>query len=362
MSGVRKALFHLSRSARPLATLAARPGYFALRDWGSISARRVAIVACHWIGDTFWATQVFPVLERRFPEAELFAVCKPATEDLWHGLLERTHVLPAPQVASDRLRERHPLLAIRRRARELRGIGFDLVIDLTGNRYSALFTWWLRPAASLGFDGGELGWLYSHRVADAERPGRHLSERPFRVVEPLLAGTGSVEAAIEEERRLLSAVLETADIVVDTSDLNVHDLRARVMELFGDPAGSGSTEVTVMSFGYKHGVPPDVDLVFDCRFLPNPYWVEELRPLTGLEPRIQDYVNSFELTAEFLDRLEDLLDLLLPAYLSEGKAVLTIAFGCTGGRHRSVAIAEQVAVWLRTRDVTPRIRHRDVGK
>ena len=179
---------------------------------------------------------------------------------------------------------------------------------------------------------------------------------------PLLAGTGSVEAAIEEERRLLSAVLETADIVVDTSDLNVHDLRARVMELFGDPAGSGSTEVTVMSFGYKHGVPPDVDLVFDCRFLPNPYWVEELRPLTGLEPRIQDYVNSFELTAEFLDRLEDLLDLLLPAYLSEGKAVLTIAFGCTGGRHRSVAIAEQVAGWLRTRDVTPRIRHRDVGK
>jgi UPF0042 nucleotide-binding protein len=179
---------------------------------------------------------------------------------------------------------------------------------------------------------------------------------------PLLAGTGSVEGAIEEERRLLGDVRETADIVVDTSDLNVHDLRARVTELFGDPDGPGTTQVTVMSFGYKHGVPADVDLVFDCRFLPNPYWVDDLRPLTGLEPRIQEYVNDFPLTGEFLARLEDLLELLLPAYLAEGKAVLTIAFGCTGGRHRSVAIAEQVAEWLRSRDLEPRIRHRDVGK
>jgi UPF0042 nucleotide-binding protein len=179
---------------------------------------------------------------------------------------------------------------------------------------------------------------------------------------PLLARTGSVEGAIEEERRQLGEVRETADIVVDTSDLNVHDLRARVTDLFGDPAGGDTTQVTVMSFGYKHGVPPDVDLVFDCRFLPNPYWVDELRPLTGLDPEIQEYVSSFPLAGDFLGRLEDLLDLLLPAYVAEGKAVLTIAFGCTGGRHRSVAIGEQVAAWLRDRGVEPRVRHRDVAK
>lgn len=179
---------------------------------------------------------------------------------------------------------------------------------------------------------------------------------------PLVARTGTVEGAIEEERRMLSPVREGADIVVDTSDLNVHDLRARVTELFGDPTRGGSTQITLMSFGYKHGVPADVDLVLDCRFLPNPYWVDELRPLTGLDPVVQEYVNGFELTGQFLERLEDLLELLLPAYVAEGKALLTIAFGCTGGRHRSVAIVEDVASWLRGRDLEPRVRHRDVGR
>ena len=179
---------------------------------------------------------------------------------------------------------------------------------------------------------------------------------------PLVARMGTVQGAIDEERRMLAAVRETADIVVDTSDLNVHDLRARVTDLFGDPGGGGSTQITLLSFGYKHGVPADVDLVFDCRFLPNPYWVDELRPLTGLDPVVRDYVNSFDLTGRFLSRLEDLLDLLLPAYVAEGKALLTIAFGCTGGRHRSVAIVEDVADWLRGSELEPRLRHRDVNK
>jgi UPF0042 nucleotide-binding protein len=157
-------------------------------------------------------------------------------------------------------------------------------------------------------------------------------------------------------------VRETADIIIDTSELNVHDLRRRVTELFGDVTGKAATQVTVMSFGYKHGVPADADLVLDCRFLPNPYWVEELRPLTGLDPEIQTYVGGFDLTADFLERLQGLLGLLLPAYLGEGKAVLTIAFGCTGGRHRSVAIAERMAEWLREQDVSPRLRHRDVER
>lgn len=179
---------------------------------------------------------------------------------------------------------------------------------------------------------------------------------------PLLARAGSVEGAIEEERRLLAGVRDGADLVIDTSELNVHDLRRRVTDLFGDTSGTSTTQITVMSFGYKHGVPPDVDLVFDCRFLPNPYWVEDLRPLSGLDQAIQDYVRSFPLTGEFEERVQDLLGLLLPAYLSEGKAVLTVAFGCTGGRHRSVAIAEHTAGWLRSEGHDPRVRHRDIER
>jgi UPF0042 nucleotide-binding protein len=179
---------------------------------------------------------------------------------------------------------------------------------------------------------------------------------------PLLEHMGSLQGAIDEERARLTPVRETADIIIDTSELNVHDLRRRVTELFGDVTGKAATQVTVMSFGYKHGVPADADLVLDCRFLPNPYWVEELRPLTGLDPEIQTYVGGFDLTADFLERLQGLLGLLLPAYLGEGKAVLTIAFGCTGGRHRSVAIAERMAEWLREQDVSPRLRHRDVER
>jgi UPF0042 nucleotide-binding protein len=179
---------------------------------------------------------------------------------------------------------------------------------------------------------------------------------------PLLAVSDSVDGAVEQERLLLGEVRGSADVVIDTTDLNVHDLRARVHELFAGDDGDGSTQVTVTSFGFKHGVPPDADLVLDCRFLPNPYWVEELRPLSGRDAEIQEYVNSFPVTEEFVDKVRELLDLLLPAYLDEGKAVLTVAFGCTGGRHRSVAIAEEFATWLQERGVPTRIRHRDVER
>jgi len=175
------------RAARPLARAWARPGYFAPCDWARIAPRRVALVCCHWIGDTLWATQVVTPLTARFPGAELHAVTKPACVDLWRGWLPAERVHAAPEVVSDSRREPVSWRALGRRARELRRLDLDLVVDLTGNRYSACFTFRLRPARALGFDGGELGWLYSHRVRDAERPGRHLCERPFRVVEPLLA-------------------------------------------------------------------------------------------------------------------------------------------------------------------------------
>jgi UPF0042 nucleotide-binding protein len=118
----------------------------------------------------------------------------------------------------------------------------------------------------------------------------------------------------------------------------------------------------VVSFGYTHGLPRDVDLVIDCRFLPNPHWVDELRPLTGLDGDVRAYVLGFPQTTEFLRRLEDLLDLLLPAYVAEGKSYLTLALGCTGGRHRSVAIAEEVGRWLRSHGYGPTVLHRDVDR
>lgn len=179
---------------------------------------------------------------------------------------------------------------------------------------------------------------------------------------PLLGDFGSVEASINEERRRLQPLRAAADVIIDTTDMNVHELRRRVHELFADRDRDNPTQVTVMSFGFKYGVPTDADMVIDCRFLPNPHWIEELRPMTGLDQPVQDYVGSFELTTVALERIEGLLELLLPAYVEEGKSLFTVAFGCTGGRHRSVAIAERIAAWMRDRDYDPRVRHRDVEK
>jgi len=179
---------------------------------------------------------------------------------------------------------------------------------------------------------------------------------------PLLGEAGGLEQAIELERVRLGGVRERAEIVIDTTELNVHDLRRTIVDRFGGRRAEGGTQVTVMSFGYKHGLPPDADLVFDCRFLPNPHWVEHLRPLTGLDRDVQQYVASFDLTDRFLEELLPLLELLLPAYVDEGKSLLTIAFGCTGGRHRSVSMVERVAEWFRERGVEPGVRHRDVAK
>ena len=179
---------------------------------------------------------------------------------------------------------------------------------------------------------------------------------------PLLGQIGSTEAAIDEERRLLGEVKERADIVIDTSELNIHDLRRQVTEYFAEGDDVPTTQVTVVSFGFKHGVPPDADLVFDCRFLPNPHWDENLRPLTGLDEEVQRFVAETELAEGFISRVQSLLDYLIPAYVDEGKSVLTIAFGCTGGHHRSVTMAERFGASLRDSGVKLRIRHRDIEK
>jgi len=173
---------------------------------------------------------------------------------------------------------------------------------------------------------------------------------------------GGVGDAIERERVALEPVKAEADVVVETSDLNVHQLRDRIMDLFGRDTPDAGMQTTVMSFGYKHGLPLDTDLVLDCRFLPNPHWVDELRPLTGTDKEVQRYVKRFPETKQFMAHLEGLLDLLLPAYVKEGKSYLTIAFGCTGGHHRSVVIAEEVARLLRRRGYDPKVLHRDIDK
>lgn len=179
---------------------------------------------------------------------------------------------------------------------------------------------------------------------------------------PTATDETSLAEAIALERELLEPVKAEADVVVDTSELNVHQLRDRIRDLFGHDDPSAGMQTTVVSFGYKHGVPLDVDLVLDCRFLPNPHWEDELRPLTGLDAPVRAFVLRQPETKAFLGKLEELLDLLLPAYAAEGKSYLTIAFGCTGGRHRSVAIAEEVATHLRRGGHRPTVTHRDVDR
>ena len=182
------------------------------------------------------------------------------------------------------------------------------------------------------------------------------SRRPH----PLGGGAGLVDT-IDAERALMESVRSEADLVIDTSDLNVHQLRDKVAELYGQ-ADDRPMRLAVTSFGFKHGAPRDADLVLDCRFLPNPHWVDELRPLSGLDVPVREHVLDSDLAQGFLSRLEDLLDLLLPAFVGEGRSYLTLAFGCTGGRHRSVTIAEAVAGYLRERGQDPLVTHRDVDR
>jgi UPF0042 nucleotide-binding protein len=176
------------------------------------------------------------------------------------------------------------------------------------------------------------------------------------------AGGSTLEESIESERVTLEPLKAEADVVLDTSDLNVHQLRGWVVELFAADSPDSGMQVSVVSFGYKHGLPLDVDLVFDCRFLPNPHWVDELRPLTGRDEPVREYVLGRPETIEFLAQLDRLFELLLPGFVREGKSYLRVALGCTGGRHRSVVIAEELARLLKAHDLDPAVVHRDVDR
>ncbi|CAN5418252.1 MAG: RNase adapter RapZ [Acidimicrobiia bacterium] len=178
---------------------------------------------------------------------------------------------------------------------------------------------------------------------------------------PMAQDAEGLIEAIELERAVLEPVREAADLVIDTTGLNVHELRERVTVAF-DAAQSEQMQLAVESFGYKHGLPLDADIVMDVRFLPNPHWVDELRPLTGHDPVVRDYVLNRDQTREFLERFSQLVLVLLPSYRAEGRNYLTVAVGCTGGRHRSVAIVAELADRLRTSGITVRTTHRDVSR
>ena len=177
---------------------------------------------------------------------------------------------------------------------------------------------------------------------------------------PFASETEGLLEAIERERALLDPLRAQADLVIDTSDLNVHQLKDRLVRAFA-LTDHHHMQIAIESFGFKNGLPLDADIVMDVRFLPNPHWEDELRPLTGHDPKVRDYVLERAVTSEFLDRFEGLLVQMLPSYESEGRSYLTIAIGCTGGRHRSVAIAEELARRFEARGIPARTSHRDAG-
>lgn len=177
---------------------------------------------------------------------------------------------------------------------------------------------------------------------------------------PLASRYSSVEEAIVEERSMLETVKGAADLVIDTSSLNIHQLKSQIVELFSPSGDKDVMQLSLVSFGFKHGIPLDVDMVLDVRFLPNPHWEEHLRELSGLDEAVKAFTVDQPLAKEFLAKLHAMLDFLLPAYQAEGKSYLTVAIGCTGGRHRSVAVTEAIGSWLTARGQRPRVTHRDI--
>jgi len=177
-----------------------------------------------------------------------------------------------------------------------------------------------------------------------------------------LAADGNVLDGIRAERKAMADLREIAERIVDSSGLTVHQLKELLVDFYGESKARGALAVSLVSFGYKHGIPYDSDLVFDVRFLPNPHFVDALRPLDGRDPAVREFVLKHAESRQLLDRLKDLLAFLLPFYQREGKAYLTIALGCTGGRHRSVVLVEELRPLLEAQGFPPTVTHRDLNR
>jgi RNase adapter protein RapZ len=175
-------------------------------------------------------------------------------------------------------------------------------------------------------------------------------------------GHSTISESIAAERELLADLREEADVIVDTSSLNIHELRDRLTVQFSEEEMARPMRVSIRSFGFKNGTPRDIDLLFDVRFLPNPHWVPELRPLRGTDERVAEYVMSEDAAKEFVDRADEMLAFLIPHFETEGKSYLSVGIGCTGGHHRSVAIAEELGRRLAQHGITATVRHRDIER
>lgn len=177
-----------------------------------------------------------------------------------------------------------------------------------------------------------------------------------------LAPADRVVEGIRKERLMMESLRGDADLIIDTSGLTPHELRDRIREAFAETAPDAGLAVSLISFGYKYGAPRDADLVIDCRFLPNPHWVDDLRPLPGTDERVVRYVRGQQTYREFMRRLRSLLGFMVPGFIAEGKAYLTIAVGCTGGRHRSVVIADDLARFFRDKGLSASVDYRDLDR
>jgi UPF0042 nucleotide-binding protein len=175
-------------------------------------------------------------------------------------------------------------------------------------------------------------------------------------------GGSTISESIAAERELLADLREEADVIVDTSSLNIHQLRDRLTAQFSEDEMARPMRVSIRSFGFKHGTPRDIDLLFDVRFLPNPHWVPELRPLRGTDAPVADYVMGEQAAKEFVDRADEMLAFLIPHFEVEGKSYLAVGIGCTGGHHRSVAIAEELGRRLAQHEISATVRHRDIER
>ena len=227
-----------------------------------------------------------------------------------------------------------------------------LVVDVRGGQFFPELAAALTELGKIGVE---------HRIVFLEASDEVLIRRfeHTRRKHPL---ADRITEGIARERTLLRSLRGQADLVIDTSEMTVHELRDRIVSAFASEPRERRLQVSVVSFGFKYGVPLDADLVMDVRFLPNPHWVEELRPLPGTDPRVGEYVLAQTATTEFLARFDDLLDVLIPGYLSEGKRYLTIGIGCTGGRHRSVVVGERIASMLREHGLNITVEHRDIDR
>jgi RNase adapter protein RapZ len=177
-----------------------------------------------------------------------------------------------------------------------------------------------------------------------------------------LAPADRVIEGIRKERLMMESLKGDADLIIDSSGMSPHELRERVQDVFAGTRARSKVQVSLVSFGYKFGLPRDADLVFDVRFLPNPHWIDDLRPLPGTDPRVREFVRAEKAYGEFMRKLRSLLNTAVPGYEAEGKSYLTVAIGCTGGKHRSVVVAEELAEYFRRHGHSVTIDHRDLGR